>query len=183
MKRLLTSILLLLCILSATAQEVVEKKPITKSVAFASSLSYTGFNIALGVGIHHPKWTLFLGPKLSLTQSALPAEGASGVATNFRYFPTGKEQRWNGFINLDYQLQLSSPDCRFASCEEKTAYTHEYSAGYGLLWKTSEKIHIANSINLGLYNRNLYNHYLNVRENFGGYNTVFRLSVYHLFNR
>ncbi|MEM7102496.1 MAG: hypothetical protein AAF502_05125 [Bacteroidota bacterium] len=141
-----------------------------------TSLSYTGFNFSLGVTAEKDKFSIYVGPKLTLSDSYLVTDGPFGFSSSFFFFPNGRDRKFSSFINFDYQVNFQKAFCPTGTCSRKTNFTHEYNLGYGFVYQV-KRVGLMNAINIGRYSENFYNQLTQQRFKNSGYNTLIKIGV------
>ena len=177
-KKLITIVVLcsLLIPFQGSAQEIEpEVKP--WKIASLNGLSHTGLSTSLCIGYEHNRWKIFAGPRLALSEAYLPSEGPWGAAVSWQLMTSATEKKFYSFFNTDYQVTFQRSFCSGSDCEQKTNYTQEFSAGYGMGWKISPSFDLFNAVYFGFYREDFYNFREDNRFTNYGFNSLIRVGL------
>lgn len=155
-----------------------------QSWSFLSSvdLTYTGYSTVLALEYEKNKISFYAGPKISLTQTYIPGRGPWGGNSGFRYLFLTNHDRWRFFFNVDYQLAFYSAFKQAGEKGSKKNFIHELNFGYGVRFKISERLYVAQSIGMGKYFESYYSYKTDTRARYSGYDALLRLVVKYKFS-
>jgi hypothetical protein len=159
----------------ANAADTTKVKQRSLSVTLFLDLTYTGYHSAIGIEYQRSRHTVYLGPKISLTNNYLLAKQPFGGILGYRYYFLKEEKRFKGFINLDYQLFIYKAFKGQQVKSTKENFIHEINISYGAEFRLTERISLGNSIGIGKYFESYFNYRSEKRFKYDGYNALVRL--------
>ncbi|MDQ3192772.1 MAG: hypothetical protein M3Q58_14350 [Bacteroidota bacterium] len=142
------------------------------------SLSYTGFNQSFAFLIKKRKNSLYLGPKVSLSNYYLPLYSLWGINGGIRHNFVNAG-RVNCYFNIDYQNTLYRTNR--ATDKVKFNSIHEFNFSYGINYNFFKKFHIGNSIGFGRYLEFYHDTVENRKVIYQGYGNLFKLFIQYEF--
>ena len=113
-------------------------------------LSHTGYNWYLEAGYQWQAHEVMIGPKLLLSDSAVPTQGPWGLRFSYRYNVINKN-RFSGYAQLAYQLtwlEIYNPN-NLPSDEQNRI--HEGLLIYGFSYNINDHWRISQSLGVGGY--------------------------------
>lgn len=141
--------MLLLQITTASAEDVI-----SILVSASGGISYTGANTYLTLGGAYRKHLVYIGPKLVVSRSFLPGKMMWGGNIGYS-FSVIENERWNGFLNADYQLTQYRNKGILKSND-----IHEITGGLGLnYFFVPQRFSIGLTMGSGIRMERSYNQY------------------------
>jgi hypothetical protein len=172
----------LLAILLSVKALSQEKKPEDGlGVSFATNYTFSGIGLILAAEWQNKHHIFYTGPKLQLSKTYLPMEGPRGWNIGYRHeYNKAPEKFTSFFFNIDYQIGLSKPFSRTVE-SKKINFVHEAFVGYGVQFRLSSRLYLANVLGVGGYLESYYNTDLDLRKTFTGYNNLFKFFLNYKF--
>jgi hypothetical protein len=165
----------------AQDQNTGENKRNGLGVSLAANYTFSGLTLILDVEWQKNHHIFYTGPKLPLSRTYLPFNRLYGWNIGYRheYDKEGKK-KISFFFNADYQVGFSKA---YSQVNEsgKMNYIHELFLGYGVQYKLSPRLFLANVMGVGGHFESYYNIDLDLRRSYAGYNNLFKFFLNYKF--
>jgi hypothetical protein len=140
------------------------------------SISYSGFSQNVCLVAQSGKNTIYLGPRINLTQSYLPERGVWGLSIGIRHNFI-RSNTIKSFLNIDYQNTFMRPHLQESSFNS----IHEFNYSYGFFYRINSNINIGNMIGFGRYWEIYKGHFNSNALLFSGYSGLIRAIIQYEF--
>lgn len=179
MKRFLILALPLFLFFPGFSQDRGPHTPFGLSVGV--NYTFSGLSLLLNVEYQNADHIFYTGPRLPISRSYIPLKNPWGWNIGYRHeYMKSQEKVASFFFNIDYQIAFSEA---FSHVKEsnKLNYVHELFVGYGVQFKFSPRVYLANVLGVGGHMESYYNVDLDERHKFFGYNNLLKFFFNYKF--
>jgi len=139
------------------------------SVALGGTYSYVGYSAYLAFGLNWKRHQFYLGIRNVFSETYLFYTGPIGGKLGWNYL-LSENKNSKSFINIDYQNSYNRAYNPRSIFKDKLNSVHEIFISNGLDFKISERFWIGEKMGVGMYQENLNNLSLGVKQRNFGFN-------------
>lgn len=180
MKTILIIFSCLIFCITTSAQEDLESSKLKSGIELGSGFCYTGLNVNLAYSLAWKENTIFVGPKITLSDSYLPSRGPWGIHVGYRRLLPG-QSKLRTFATLEYQVVFLEPRNPNNLDIKGKNETHEIFLSYGIQYQIWKNLILGNSMGAGVYFERFIDSLTGNRNTYSGFNGQVRLFAQYSF--
>lgn len=166
------------CAFSQERQKDISDGP---GVSIGANYTFNGLSAMINFEWQNADHIFYTGALIPVTRSYLPFSNGFGWNLGYRHdYNKSPEKKMSFFFNSDYMI-LYSKAYSYLQESKKVNHIHQLFVGYGVQYKFSERLYLANAFGIGAYLESYYNVDLKFRRNYWGYNNLFKLFLNYKF--
>ncbi len=167
--------------LTITAQDITKSANLKSGLEFGGALCYSGININLAYTLNWKEDnTIFVGPKIAVSDSYLPSKGPWGIHLGYRRLLPG-QSKFRAFATFDYQLVFLKPYNPNNLDINGNNEIHEIILSYGIQYRIWKNLIIGNSMGGGLYFERFFDSVIGTKNSYAGFDAQLRLFAQYSF--